>query len=286
MALAALLTSFFWILAGNLAHADPARPKATVTVVAEAQAPFLQNMSFDEVRGVARDEARRNAIEQAVGVFVRSASVVHNSQITDELIASVARGVIEEEQWLEEGIEPVRDAKKAGSVVHVYHVRLKAVVRPVRVERRGGFEVHATLNKSVFQEGEEALIRIRSSEPAYLHLFSVAPDGSVTLLLPNRFVPRNQIPADQDIVFPGEPVRALGVRLRAMLPKGAKRAVEYIKVIATRKPIVLVGEQETDGVFRTFDGAESGMIQDVVKRLASLDDEDWVETTLPYEIRR
>ena len=256
-----------------------------MTVVAEGMAPFLKDMSLDEVRGRARDDARRNAIEQAVGVFVRSASVLHNSQITDELISSVSRGVIEQEQWADEQIEQVKDVKRPGPALAVYRTRVKAQVRPVRVERRAGFEVRGGLNKTVFQDNEEALIKIRASRPAYLHVFSVTQDGSVTLLLPNKFVERNQISPDQEVVFPSETLRAMGVRLRVSLPEGKKLAREYIKVIATRKPVRLVGEDATTGVFKTYTGAENGLIQDVIKRLAQLEDEDWNETTLAYEVR-
>jgi hypothetical protein len=167
----------------------------------------------------------------------------------------------------------------------VYRTTIKAQVRPVRVERRAGFELRGSLNKTVFQEMEEALIKIRSTQPAYLHVFSVTQDGSVTLLLPNRFVERNQITPEQEVVFPNETLRALGVRLRVSLPKGEKQAREYIKVIATRKPVRLVGDDASNGVFKTYTGVENGMIQDVIKRLAQLEDEDWNETTLPYEVR-
>jgi hypothetical protein len=263
-----------------------AEPLATVTVVAEGVAPFLKDMSLDEVRGRARDEARRNAIEQAVGVFVRSASVLHNSQITDELISSVSRGVIEQEQWADEQIEEVKNGKRPGPAMAMYRIKVTAKVRPVHVERRAGFDVRGSLNKTVFQDNEEALIRIHSTQQAYLHVFSVTQDGGVTLLLPNKFVERNQITPDQEVVFPNDTQRALGVRLRVSLPKGAKKAQEYIKVIATRKPISLVGADPSSAdVFKTYTGGENGMIQDVIKRLAQLEDADWNETTLPYEVR-
>lgn len=269
--------------AGN--NATFAEPPASVTVVAEGVAPFLKDMSLDEVRGRARDEARRNAIEQAVGVFVRSASVLHNSQITDELISSVSRGVIEQEQWSNEQIEEIKNGNRPGPAMAMYRITVKAQVRPVRVERRAGFDVRGSLNKTVFQDNEEALIKIRSTQPAYLHVFSVTQDGGVTLLLPNKFVERNQIAPDQEVMFPNDTLRALGVRLRVSLPKGAKKAQEYIKVIATRKPVNLVGTDASNDVFQTYTGGESGMIQDVIKRLAQLEDEDWSETTLPYEVR-
>lgn len=280
----ALLGVVFGMLVWN--NRASAEPPASVTVVAEGVAPFLKDMSLDEVRGRARDEARRNAIEQAVGVFVRSASVLHNSQITDELISSVSRGVIEQEQWTTEEIQEVKEEKKrSGPAMAMYRTTVKAQVRPVRVERRAGFDVRGGLNKTVFQDNEEALIKIRSTQPAYLHVFSVTQDGGVTLLLPNKFVERNQITPDQEVMFPNDTLRALGVRLRVSLPKGAKKAQEYIKVIATRKPISLVGTDASTDVFKTYTGGENGMIQDVIKRLAQLEDEDWNETTLPYEVR-
>ncbi len=267
-------------------RAVSAEDSARVTVVAEGMAPFLKEMSLDEVRGRARDEARRNAIEQAVGVFVRSASVMHNSQITDELISSVSRGVIEEEYWTAEEIQEVKEEKKrSGPAMAVYRTTIKAQVRPVRVERRAGFDLRGSLNKTVFQDSEEAFIKIRSTQPAYLHVFSVTQDGAVTLLLPNKFVERNQITPDQEVVFPSDTLRAMGVRLRVSLPKGEKLARESIKVIATKKPVRLVGEDTPAGVFNTYTGAENGMIQDVIKRLAQLEDEEWNETTLPYEVR-
>lgn len=269
-------------LPGGSARAEPA---AGVWVMAEGMAPFASDMSLEEVRGKARDEARRNAIEQAVGLFVRGATVLHNSMITDELVSSVARGVIEEEQWVEEHIEEVPD-KRPGPKLAIWHSKVKARVRPVRVERRAGFSLRASLNKTVFQEGEEALIKVQSSQPAYLHVFSVTQDGSVTLLLPNRFRADNLFQANQDYVVPDDRLRSLGIKLRVLLPKNAKKAREYIKVIATRKAINLVSEKTPDGVFHTFDGADAGMIRDVVKRLAELEDEDWTEATLPYEVRQ
>jgi len=279
-----LLGGVFGMLAGN--NTARAEAVATVTVVADGMAPFLKDMSLDEVRGRARDEARRNAIEQAVGVFVRSTSVMHNSQITDELISSVSRGVIEEEHWTTEEIQEVKeDKKRSGPAMAVYRTTIKAQVRPVRVERRAGFELRGSLNKTVFQDMEEALIRIHATQPAYLHVFSVTQEGGVTLLLPNKFVERNQILPNQEIVFPNETLRALGVRLRVSLPKGTTKAREYIKVIATRKPVSLVGADNSSGVFKTYMGGENGMIQDVIKRLAQLEDEDWNETTMPYEVR-
>ena len=66
----ALLGVVLGIVVGN--NTTSTEPLAPVTAMAEGVAPFLKDMSLDEVRGRAHDEARRYAIEQAAGVFVRS----------------------------------------------------------------------------------------------------------------------------------------------------------------------------------------------------------------------
>ena len=55
---AVLISMVFGIITGNTTTS--AESLATVTVVAEGVAPFLKDMSLDEVRGRVRDEARRN----------------------------------------------------------------------------------------------------------------------------------------------------------------------------------------------------------------------------------
>jgi len=280
-----LAVGLFLLAANSVAHAGPA---GSVTIEAEGLAPFLLDMSLDEVRGRARDQARRNAIEQAVGVFVRGASTLKNSQITDDLVSTIARGVIEREEWLDEHIEQVAKDNGHGAAMALYHATVKADVRHVHVEHRADFELQARLNKEVFQQGEEAVLKIRSTQEAYLYLFSVTYDGSVTVLLPNRYAPRHAVTAEEDFQFPSDTMRTLGIRLRVELQPGSRRAVEHIKVIATKRPIELVKidrEEPRDG-FQTFAGGETGMIQDVMKRLALLDDTEWTEATVPYEIRR
>ena len=111
-------------------------------------------------------------------------------------------------------IQQIRDqkgAKSSGGVVAVYHTKVKAQVRPIKVERRVDFVLKASLNKEVFQEGEEALIHVHSTQPIYLHLFSVTRDGEVTALLPNRFMTGNFLSANQELVFPSDALRSLGV---------------------------------------------------------------------------
>ena len=148
-------------------------------------------------------------------------------------------------------------------------------------------QILVTLNKQVFREGEEATVTVRASEPVYLHLFSVAEDGSVTVLLPNPMAPRNHLLAGQEFTFPTESQRELGLRLQVALPKGATRAIESIKVIATREKMDLAHkEQALNDVFRRYTGRGEGQFQHALKQVTGLESPDWTEATLAYEISK
>ncbi|MBI4401096.1 MAG: DUF4384 domain-containing protein [Nitrospirae bacterium] len=174
---------------------------------------------------------------------------------------------------------------KAASGTSETFDRTHPISNPVKLETQD-VELRASLNKQVFQEGEEARITVQASQPVYLHLLSLAQDGTVTVLLPNRVAPRNRILGGQEFVFPNESLREMGIRMQVALPKGADRSVERIKVIATREKIELVKKGGTlDDVFHTYTSTEGGL-QDVLKKLAGLEKKDWSETTLSYEVRK
>jgi hypothetical protein len=66
-------------------------------------------------------------------------------------------------------------------------------------------DVQALLNKRVYRgDGEEAKIAVRTNQSIYLHIISIAEDGTVTVLLPTRVVPRNRILGGQEFIFPNE----------------------------------------------------------------------------------
>jgi hypothetical protein len=90
------------------------------------------------------------------------------------------------------------------------------------------------LSRSELKEGEEAKILYQANTDCYVCIFSIAADGSVTLLLPNSTNRDNRILLDKAYEFPsaGSPVR-----LEAMFLPGFKGTIaeERIKIIATRK---------------------------------------------------
>ena len=259
-------------------------PREGIWVQAEGVVSLGEDMTVAEAKARSRDEARRKAIEQAVGIFVKGQTVVHNTHVADDLVRSIVRGIVIEEQIQEEGLREI--GQGAGQTALQYATKLRAKVKPIRSEHRGDFAVKAALNKSFFQDGEEMQITAIPTRDAYIHIFSVGQDDTVTVLYPNRFVADGFVAAEKALVFPDEAQRMLGLRLRVFPPQGSKKGMEKIKLIATTKKINLTKGTIREGVFQVYAGKDSALVTDLLKELARLDESEWAEATVPYEIRK
>jgi Domain of unknown function (DUF4384)/LPP20 lipoprotein len=263
---------------------EPSEPKEGIWVEAEGIASLAEDTTVAEAKARSRDEARRKAIEQAVGIFVKGQTLAYNSQIADDLVRSIARGLIVEEQVKEEGLREI--GQGTGQKVFQYATKLRAKVKPIRPEQRGDFAVRAILNKTMLSQGEEMQIKAVVTKDAYLHIFNVGQDDKVTVLLPSRYARANFVSAQKEFLFPDDEQRNLGIRLKAFAPIGAKKALEKIKLIATTKPIDLAEGKIPEGAFKVYEGKDTALVTDLLKTLSLLDDSEWTEVTIPYEIRR
>lgn len=273
-----LLAGCVWIASQAAAIGAPPQE---VWVEAEGVVAFGQDTTLEAAQRGSLDAARRTAIEQAVGTFVRGSTVVRNFQLADDLVHSVVRGVIVEEKILQRGLADVKDGEGL-----LYRTRIRAKVRGVPAERRGTFGVTVTLNRPVFNEGDEAVIRIRATEDAYLYLFDITQDEHITVLVPNRFEPETRLEGGVEYVFPSEILVKRRVQLRTWLLPGAQKSVEKIKAIVTRKPVALLKGQVAEAVFKEYEPSQTALLLDLMRALAALDPADWAEATAVYEVRK
>jgi len=230
-----------------------------------------------EVRDRARRDAQKNALERAVGVFIKSHTLVSNSQLAEDLIYASVRGQIEKSEILHEGW----DTKERS----LYRVMLRTLIKPVYPEQGKGLSIKAYLSKTDLKEGEEVRIFYEASSDCYLYIFSVAADGSVTLLLPNSIRMENLTMAGKAYEFP---TSDSAIHLKAMfLPnhKG-KVAEERIKLIATKEKEDILSLGFHEGMFKVYNSRSTGMISDLVKRLNRIDPDKWAEATAVYTLTR
>ena len=145
------------------------------------------------------EAARRSAIEKGAGMNVAGATLVRNAQLVEDLVQVISRGMIIEEQILERGLK-VEDSKKSHGT---YHTLINAmVVRLPMSQHDTDFSVRSSLDRSVYQHGDRAELRVTPSQDAYLYIFSVTEDEHITVLVPNRYLPEARVKAGKEFVFP------------------------------------------------------------------------------------
>ena len=265
----------------GVSQAQAASPSPEAWVESEGVVAMGQDTTLETAQRGSLDAARRAAIEQAVGTFVSSSTVVHNNQLADDLVRAVVRGVIVEEKILRRGVIESKDDQGA-----LYQTRIKAKVKGMPVEKRGSFAVTAKLNRTQFNDGDEAQLRITSTQDAYLYLFDVTPDEHITVLAPNKYEAELRAKHDEDVAFPTETLLRQRVKLRTWLLPGTKQSIEKIKVIATRQPVALLKGQVSEAVFKEYNPKDTALLLDLMRALAALDPADWAETTVTYEVRK
>lgn len=226
-----------------------------------------------EVCNRARAEAQRSAIEQATGAFLRSYTVVSNSQLADDLIFTQVRGRIDRLELLKEE----RSANNHGCLV-----RIRALVSPVYPDGRDAIRIKAALTRSQLREGDDLTIQYQLNRDGYVYLFVIAADNAVTQLLPNSSMRENLVRSGEQQQFPPQ---GSGLRLKAALQKGSKKsgADERVKIIVTSRPEPLLERGFQEG-FAVYGADATGLISDLLKRLGQLEPADWGEATLEYRI--
>ena len=247
-----------------------------VWVEADGEAVMGEIETQKEVKERAKIDAQNKAVVEAVGTFIKSHTLVSNYQIADDLIYASVRGKIDKVEFIKEGW----DAKDR----NLYKVKLKALIKPVYPEKGDGLSLKLSLSKTDLKQGEDVKIFYQASSDCYVYIFSIAADGSVTLLLPNSINQDNIVKAGKTYQFPSDEK----IKLQAQfLPEyKEKTAEEKIKIIATRQKedIIPLGFQQ--GFFKVYDAKSTGMISDLVKRLNQLEPADWTEATAEYKITR
>jgi len=256
-------------------HGYTADDAAWVEAVGEA---YLSEMETPkEAMERAKRDALTKAIEKARGIFLKSHTLVANYQLADDLIYAAVRGKVDRYETIRAGWD--RDNRS------LYRINIKAFIAPVYPEKGQGLSVRLALSDTDLQEGEKVQIFYQTNRDCYIYIFSIAADGSVTLLLPNGKTPRHLAKAGQAQQFPDADSP---IELKALFLPGFKGnlAEERIKIIATRQREDLLSLGFREGMFQVYDAKSTGMISDLVKRLNHLDPVDWTEATASYTLRR
>jgi hypothetical protein len=267
----------------NQLYADEEKKdKKQEVVEAEGRAFMGELDTIKELEIRAEKEAERDAIEKAVGVFIKSKTLVYNETLLEDLIDKTAAAKIVKKEIIFSGWEKPAE---------VYLVKIKAYVEEVELEKEGSLNVEVYLSKRELKAGDEVKIIYKCNSDCYVNIFNVSDDGEVTLLFPNKVCKNNFCEKGKTYIFPSEEDKKKGVKkLVAKLPKNKTKSRETIKIIATRKDIEIVRSGFKEGIFEIFTkedtGIVTGMVTDLIYRLSRLSPTEWGEASFVYEINR
>lgn len=254
------------------AHDEPVRVEAEGTIL------LGDDSTVGQAKAAALNNARRAALEKATGVEVRSSSTVYNYQLINDLVVTATKGIIVKETVLKSSCTANDDRVSCSA-------KIEAWVKPLHTERRGNFAVKKALvhridktdpsESQVFQNNDEIVIRASANQDAWFSLFSVDQFGALNKLYPNEYVKEERLPAGKEIVFPDDSCRQGGIKLKVRTPRGRKKAVESVLVIATKEKAALLEDRKDQDL----------TITDLMKELSEMDPSQWVEKTVGYEVR-
>lgn len=252
--------------------------EAPVKVTAEGSVILGDDSTIGQAKAAALNNARRAALEKTTGVEVRGSSTVYNFQLIDDLVVTATKGLIVRENVLENSCA-AKDGQLSCSA------KIEAWVARLHEEKRGdlsvtSIEVHRPdrqekVTSPVFQSFDEIHIHASANQDAYLNIFSVDQNGNISRLYPNEYSRFEKTAGGKELTFPDDAQRKAGLKLKVRTPKGIKKSVESVLVVATKDNVTFLNAKDN----------ENPTITDLMRELSELDPSQWASKTAGYEVR-
>jgi len=253
-------------------------------VTADGIAP-LENVTKYQARKMAIDDARRVAVEKAVGVEVLSETMVINYNVSGDVVRTIPHGRILKEEIIKEDIERIPNTDDRLPPYLAYKVTMKVQVAREKGTTDSFFRIKAETNRTVFKEGDDIVLRVTPTRDCYLSIFNVLEDESVLILIPNRFRQNNYVKANTTFVFPDENDKRKGIRLEAFVGEGKQKSDEIFHVLALKEPLNFDTARFSEGVFGVYAG-KSGFVCDLVKDIVGIPLSQRAEKIIQYRITK
>jgi hypothetical protein len=254
-----------------------------IWVTVEGSAPVVDG-DTKKARQQAIMAAERQAVADALAKGISVETLLVNLRLSGSIVGAIPFGRVAQKKILEE-----RVAKAAGGGAsnqdRLFHVRMKAGV----VREAGGedplFHLDAAINQSVFKDGDELEIHIRTTKDCYFAIFNILENQKVIRLLPNYMSRKNYLATNENFTFPGTKDRKKGLRLVAHLPQNKTTTTESIYILALTRPFELKSIKVQEGIFGVFNG-QTIFMKDLIREVVGIPLESRAEALMQYEIRK
>lgn len=262
---------------------NPAFAAETQWVTVEGLAS-IENITKQEARRRAIEDAMRSAVAMVAGVNILAESLLINYRLTGDIVKAIPHGKVLEKEMIEEDVDKVFQ-KGVTAPSLIYKVRMRIKVAKDSGSRDPYFNLEASCNRAAFKEGDEMQIKIRPTKECYLYLFNILEDDKVIRLLPNSYQSNNFVKANELLIFPSLEDKNKGITLIAHLPKGKEGTTETIYLLALKKPLTTDLEKFAEGIYSVYDGC-TAFIMDLVKDCVMVPPADRAERYIQYSITK
>lgn len=256
--------------------------QGTAWVTVEGMAS-MENVTKEEARRLAIEDAMRNAVEEVVGVNVLADTIVTNFMLSGDIVKVTPYGKVVDKEIIEEGVREIREKGKTTPSL-IYRVKMKVKVSKEEGTTDPYFKINATLNRNVFNEGDEMVIKVSSTKDCYITIFNITEDEKTLILMPNRFRRENFIKANEAIIFPDEYENKRGIKLKATLPSGRKSVTERMYILALKQKLNFDTGKYTEGIHGIYTG-KTAFINALLKEIVDIPLSERSEGFIQYQIK-
>lgn len=230
-----------------------------VTVTAEGRVVF-ENVTRDEAKSKAIRQAYKKGIRKAMGVEVQAQSFVRDGMFAGEFVHAISYGDIISEKILEQKFD-VWQKTPDSDPLPVYYVKMELTIVAQEGMPDPTFKVDVSLNKTGFTAGDELWMNVRATKDCYIIVLNIAANNDIYVLYPNDYQPDNQLVKNQTLQIPSKAERESGLRIRVANLEGSSADREFIKVIATKRPIEFLDEIEEQNGVKVFKNTQVALTE-------------------------
>jgi hypothetical protein len=268
----------FSLIKGELLFAENG-----IWVTVEGVAPMTTG-NTKKARKLAIAAAQRSAVAQALTTDISIESLLVNLRLSGGFAEAIPFGRVVKMKILEEC--PVQSTESdAAHREMAYRVRTKACVERETGSGDPSFNLDATINKSVFKDGDELEIKIRSTKDCYIAIYNILENNKIIRLHPNYLSSKNSLAAGVDFIFPGARNSNKGLKLLLHLPKNREKVTESIYILALTHPFESKALEVQEGIYGVYNG-QTVLLKDLIREVASIPLASRTEVLMQYEIRK
>ena len=207
---------------------DQAKQVTTV-----GKAVISGNMTYDQAKGQALNQARALAVEEAAGVNINNVSIIQDSLMLTDLVKTFSYGyLVNETSKIWRG-SWVKDTSENNPGYPVIEVSLTGSVKVLPKSFFRNYLLSVALNKQTFNNGDNAQISIKTREDMYVVIANYTSKNNIIPVFPSRYNKNNLVKAGYPLTIPKE--SKAGVTLTVNNYNDHKEDIEAFLVFAFLK---------------------------------------------------